>query len=141
MSGLVLALHLGRGAREQCREVSAVPPPEGFVALRFLSSSNHPPAARCAPIRRKVYDQTGSVDDAEELAGDKFNDLYNYYRSLYVKVHLGLAGQGIQRMQRQLAIHLLTAVAFDQWPSWPPAQPNPHSPTSGPTSKPTQTGD
>ena len=88
-----------------------------------------------------MYDQTGSVDDAEELAGDKFNDLYNYYRSLYVKVHLGLAGQGIQRMQRQLAIHLLTAVAFDQWPSWPPAQPNPHSPTSGPTSKPTQTGD
>jgi hypothetical protein len=80
-----------------------------------------------------VYDQTGSVDDAEELAGDKFNDLYNYYRSIYVKVHLGLAGQGMQLMQRQLAIiHLLIAVAFAQGPSQRPAQPYPHPPTHTP---------
>lgn len=33
-----------------------------------------------------MYDQTGSVDDAEELAGEQFNELYNYYRSMYAKV-------------------------------------------------------
>jgi hypothetical protein len=33
-----------------------------------------------------VYDQTGSVEDSEELAGDKFNELYEFYRGLFVKV-------------------------------------------------------
>ncbi|KAI3438127.1 hypothetical protein D9Q98_000568 [Chlorella vulgaris] len=36
--------------------------------------------------KRKVYDQTGSVEDSEELAGQQFNDLYNYYRSMFAKV-------------------------------------------------------
>lgn len=42
----------------------------------------------CNPCRRrrKVYDQTGSVEDSEELAGEKFNELYEYYRGLFVKV-------------------------------------------------------
>mmetsp|Transcript_22140 Transcript_22140/g.61460 ORF Transcript_22140/g.61460 Transcript_22140/m.61460 type:complete len:269 (-) Transcript_22140:1333-2139(-) len=38
------------------------------------------------PERRKVYDQTGSMEDSEELTGERFNDLYEYYRSMYKKV-------------------------------------------------------
>ncbi|PRW57170.1 chaperone dnaJ 6 [Chlorella sorokiniana] len=38
------------------------------------------------PDKRRVYDQTGSVEDSEELAGEKFNELYNYYRAMYAKV-------------------------------------------------------
>lgn len=41
-----------------------------------------PPGRR----RRKVYDQTGSIEDSEELAGEKFNELYEYYRSVYAQV-------------------------------------------------------
>jgi hypothetical protein len=33
--------------------------------------------------RRKVYDQTGSLSDSEELSGEAFTDLYNYYRSMF----------------------------------------------------------
>lgn len=47
-----------------------------------LSTSCHAPLI----CRRKVYDQTGSVEDSEELAGQQFNDLYNYYRSMFAKV-------------------------------------------------------
>uniref|UniRef100_A0A7S0N8C1 J domain-containing protein n=1 Tax=Pyramimonas obovata TaxID=1411642 RepID=A0A7S0N8C1_9CHLO len=36
--------------------------------------------------KRRVYDQTGSLEDSEELAGKKFNDLYEYYRSMYCRV-------------------------------------------------------
>lgn len=36
--------------------------------------------------RRKVYDQTGSIEDSEELAGEEFNELYEYYRTIYAKV-------------------------------------------------------
>ncbi len=39
-----------------------------------------------SPPRRRVYDQTGSVEDSEELAGEKFNELYNYYRSMFAPV-------------------------------------------------------
>ena len=35
--------------------------------------------------KRKVYDETGSTDDAE-LSGEKFNNLYDYYRGIYKKV-------------------------------------------------------
>ena len=35
--------------------------------------------------KRKVYDETGRVDDAE-LSGDKFDSLYEYYRGVYRKV-------------------------------------------------------
>ena len=35
---------------------------------------------------RKVYEKTGSLEDSEELAGDKFNDLYEFYRSMYKEV-------------------------------------------------------
>ncbi|GAQ78368.1 chaperone DnaJ-domain superfamily protein [Klebsormidium nitens] len=37
------------------------------------------------PEKRKVYDQTGSLEDSE-LSGDQFNNLYDYYRSVYQKV-------------------------------------------------------
>jgi DnaJ family protein C protein 9 len=33
-----------------------------------------------------VYDQTGSLEDSEGLAGEKFEDLYQYYRNIYKKV-------------------------------------------------------
>ena len=36
--------------------------------------------------RRKVYDQTGDLSDAEELSGQNFEDLYSYYRDLYKKI-------------------------------------------------------
>ena len=36
--------------------------------------------------RRKVYDQTGSLADSEELAGEQFSSLYEYYRNIYKKV-------------------------------------------------------
>ena len=35
--------------------------------------------------KRKVYDETGRVDDAE-LGGEEFQNLYNYYRSVYKEV-------------------------------------------------------
>ena len=35
--------------------------------------------------KRKVYDETGRIDDAE-LSGDKFDSLYEYYRGVYRKV-------------------------------------------------------
>ncbi|KAL0035585.1 hypothetical protein WJX79_000769 [Trebouxia sp. C0005] len=38
------------------------------------------------PEKRKVYDQTGSLDDSDELAGEQFDSLYKYYRGLYRKV-------------------------------------------------------
>lgn len=38
-----------------------------------------------APRRRKIYDQTGCVEDAE-LSGEQFDDLYSYYRAIYKKV-------------------------------------------------------
>ena len=37
------------------------------------------------PDKRKVYDETGSTDDAE-LSGEQFNNLYEYYRAMYKKV-------------------------------------------------------
>ena len=38
------------------------------------------------PRRRKVYDHTGDLNDAEELSGQNSEDLYSYYRDLYRKV-------------------------------------------------------
>lgn len=36
--------------------------------------------------KRRVYDETGRVDDADGLGREKFNDLYEYYRGIYRKV-------------------------------------------------------
>lgn len=36
--------------------------------------------------RRKVYDQTGSLADSEELAGEHFDALREYFRTLYKQV-------------------------------------------------------
>ena len=36
--------------------------------------------------RRKVYDQTGSLADSEELAGEQFDTLREYFRALYKQV-------------------------------------------------------
>lgn len=33
--------------------------------------------------RRKIYDETGSLQDSEELAGSEFDELYRFYRGLY----------------------------------------------------------
>lgn len=33
-----------------------------------------------------MYDQTGNLDDAEELTNENFDDLYKYYRDLYKEV-------------------------------------------------------
>lgn len=43
-----------------------------------------------ALFRRKVYDQTGSLEDSDELAGEQFDSLYKYYRGLYRKVTLDM---------------------------------------------------
>ena len=36
--------------------------------------------------RRELYDQTGSLQDSEELAGEQYEELYKYYRGIYKKV-------------------------------------------------------
>lgn len=36
--------------------------------------------------RRKRYDQTGSLEDAEELSSQSFEDLFSFYRDLYKQV-------------------------------------------------------
>ena len=33
-----------------------------------------------------MYDQTGNLDDAEELTGENFDGLYKYYRDMYKEV-------------------------------------------------------
>lgn len=33
-----------------------------------------------------MYDQTGSLEDSDDLAGERFDSLYKYYRALYRKV-------------------------------------------------------
>lgn len=33
-----------------------------------------------------MYDQTGSLDDSEQLAGEDFDNLYNYFRNIYKEV-------------------------------------------------------
>ncbi|KAK9843689.1 hypothetical protein WJX81_002488 [Elliptochloris bilobata] len=38
------------------------------------------------PKKRKVYDQTGSLADSEELAGEQFDALREYFRTLYKQV-------------------------------------------------------
>lgn len=38
------------------------------------------------PEKRKVYDQTGSLDDSDTLAGEDFDNLYKYYRTVFKKV-------------------------------------------------------
>ena len=38
------------------------------------------------PARRAAYDKTGSLEDAEDLAGEAFENLYRYYRGLYKAV-------------------------------------------------------
>jgi hypothetical protein len=35
--------------------------------------------------RRKLYDETGSLEDSEQLSGDAFDNLYEYYRAMYPK--------------------------------------------------------
>ena len=36
--------------------------------------------------RRKRYDQTGSLEEADELSSQSFDELYTFYRDLYKKV-------------------------------------------------------
>lgn len=42
-------------------------------------------ATFCSPVaRRRIYDQTGETD--ENLMGDKFTEVYDYFRALYKRV-------------------------------------------------------
>lgn len=36
--------------------------------------------------RRAVYDRTGSIEASEELGGEQFKDLYDYYRAMHAPV-------------------------------------------------------
>ncbi len=36
--------------------------------------------------RRKIYDRTGSLEDTEQFSGEQFDNLYNFYRSMYTTV-------------------------------------------------------
>eukprot|EP00898_Chlorokybus_atmophyticus_P004787 jgi/Chlat1/5309/Chrsp35S05252 len=36
--------------------------------------------------KRRVYNETGSLEDSEELSGEQFDSLYNFYRTMYRKV-------------------------------------------------------
>jgi hypothetical protein len=37
----------------------------------------------CDICRRKIYDETGSLQDSEDLAGSEFDELYKFYRGMY----------------------------------------------------------
>ena len=47
------------------------------------SPPSPPPPLTPLPRRRKVYDQTGSIADSEELSGQQFDSLYAFYRDMY----------------------------------------------------------
>lgn len=38
------------------------------------------------PEKRKFYDETGSLEDSEQLSSEAFNNLYDYYRTMFPKV-------------------------------------------------------
>lgn len=38
------------------------------------------------PAKRQAYDRTGCLADAEDLAGESFDGLYSFFRSMYKKV-------------------------------------------------------
>ena len=56
------------------------PPQSGSNVRQYHDNILH------LPCRRKVYDQTGDLSNAEELTGENFDDLYNFYRDLYKEV-------------------------------------------------------
>ena len=56
----------------------------GFSFMQEMRCEGNP----IVLFRRKVYDQTGSLEDSDELAGEQFDSLYKYYRGLYRKVTL-----------------------------------------------------
>lgn len=63
------------------------------ILVAQMFSLSHVQEMRCEGsqlvfFRRKIYDQTGSLDDSDELAGEQFDSLYKYYRGLYRKVSL-----------------------------------------------------
>lgn len=39
------------------------------------------------PEKRKIYDQTGDMAEAEELGGGAYKEAYDYYRSIYTEVN------------------------------------------------------
>ena len=55
--------------------------PDMLTALTLTACKHE--SALC---RRKRYDQTGSLEEADELNSQSFHDLYSFYRDLYKKV-------------------------------------------------------
>lgn len=69
---LALQLHPDKNPGEEAKEK--------FQALQRIY------AVLGDPARRKVYDETGNLEDSEELSGEQFEGLYQYYRNLYKQV-------------------------------------------------------
>jgi hypothetical protein len=42
----------------------------------------------CDPCRRKEYDQTGSIEDAEDFTSEDFKSLYEFIKSQLEEVRL-----------------------------------------------------
>ena len=49
--------------------------------LHDVHMCHYPALRQQRPRRRKAYYQTGSLEDAEELAGSSFTELYKYFRA------------------------------------------------------------
>lgn len=58
--------------------------------------------------RRKLYDETGSLEDSGQLSGEAFNNLYDYYRTMYPKVCAALP----QLFQTQQPLPAAVAMIF-----------------------------
>ena len=77
--------------------------PWGRVSLSLVNQPSHPPpppqeaaskfqslqrvyAVLSDPAKRATYDRTGRLSDAEDLAGESFEELYTYFRAAYKAV-------------------------------------------------------
>ena len=72
---------LQRSVKATCSSVSV----KTFQSMLPTEVLRHR-AALCRHRRRKIYDETGSLEDSEQLSSDAYNSLYDYYRTLYPKV-------------------------------------------------------
>lgn len=54
--------------------------------LFYLYTNNRPKRYNTVSCRRKVYDQTGSIEDTEDFSGEQFDELYKFYKAMHAPV-------------------------------------------------------
>ena len=102
---------------------------------RISRRARHPasPPTHIHTRRRRVYDQTGSLEDSEELAGEQFNQAYSAFRAMFAKVCVSASG-GCPHLRQWGPVAVgasLQAVIAGSAP--PTNQPAVTPPTSSPT--------